>query len=241
MKFNNIIVQFLGFGSVAGLVFSNVEASPRPSGLRLMVENGTVTTSNASAKQRLYLTGSSRANQEGTKISIQNITNLQTIVVEPQSDVEGSEFQFDVEVGNHLNTSTMLHWHGLMPPSNEDGVPYISATAIKPGSSVAYRFEEKQRGLYWVHSHWAWQNAEGASAPILIKSSPETDAKLGLKGARDVMFMVQDQHDRQVCEFDALIYPEWCSPDPANNGRVPRGSVSVYTQKGGKSGPQSHL
>jgi len=71
------------------------------------------------------------------------------------------------------------------------------------------------RGTFWMHSHWAWQSAMGLSAPIVIRDTPAHR-----KGIRDVMFMLQEIHIRMVCEFDALIYPEWCGPDPSRNDRI---------------------
>ena len=42
--------------------------------------------------------------------------------------------RFRARVKNDLNVETLLHWHGLNPPSDQDGVPMLSQAALKAGS-----------------------------------------------------------------------------------------------------------
>ena len=37
---------------------------------------------------------------------------------------------FNVRVVNELNEPSLIHWHGLTPPSQQDGVPGLSGPAI---------------------------------------------------------------------------------------------------------------
>jgi len=41
--------------------------------------------------------------------------------------------QFRVRVENELDVPTLIHWHGLTPPWQQDVVPDISGPAIPPG------------------------------------------------------------------------------------------------------------
>src|SRR5690606_23767249 len=46
-----------------------------------------------------------------------------------------------------------IHWHGILLPANMDGVPGLSFNGIHPGETYVYRFDVKQGGTYWYHSH----------------------------------------------------------------------------------------
>ena len=45
-----------------------------------------------------------------------------------------------VNVSNELPESTAVHWHGLMVPNSQDGVPFITQPPIKPGEMFTYEF-----------------------------------------------------------------------------------------------------
>jgi len=127
-----------------------------------------------------------------------------------------------------------MHWHGLTPPTNEDGVPFVSAVPLLSNSSAYYNFALQDRGTFWMHSHWAWQNGQGLSAPIVIRDSLSKRKAMTFNGAgyREAMLMLQEVHFRMPCEFDAMIYPEWCPADPDRNDRVAttsQWSVHNYT------------
>lgn len=41
----------------------------------------------------------------------------------------------EIHVYNELKESTSLHWHGLILPNKEDGVPYLTQMPIEPGAT----------------------------------------------------------------------------------------------------------
>ncbi|MDA0655422.1 MAG: copper resistance system multicopper oxidase [Proteobacteria bacterium] len=80
---------------------------------------------------------------------------------------EGEEVTINVK--NNLDTSTSIHWHGLILPFQMDGVPTISYDGIKPGETFTYKFPITQSGTYWYHSHSGFQEPDGAFGAIVIK------------------------------------------------------------------------
>lgn len=48
--------------------------------------------------------------------------------------------RFRVRVENRLDEPSLIHWHGLTPPWQQDGVPGVSGPAIPPGGSAEYDF-----------------------------------------------------------------------------------------------------
>ncbi|HOP14967.1 MAG TPA: copper resistance system multicopper oxidase [Gammaproteobacteria bacterium] len=75
-----------------------------------------------------------------------------------------------LNVTNHLAEDTSIHWHGIILPSSQDGVPNISDgfMGIAPGETYSYRFPVMQNGTYWYHSHSGFQEQTGAYGAIVI-------------------------------------------------------------------------
>src|SRR5690606_17622241 len=75
-----------------------------------------------------------------------------------------------LRVANRLpgDTQTAIHWHGIVLPSNMDGVPGLSFDGIHPGESYLYRFTLKQSGTYWYHSHSLHQEQAGLYGALVI-------------------------------------------------------------------------
>jgi CopA family copper-resistance protein len=74
-----------------------------------------------------------------------------------------------IHVTNNLSESTSIHWHGLILPYQQDGVPGISYPGIEPGETFTYRFPIVQSGTYWFHSHSRFQEPDGAYGAIVIE------------------------------------------------------------------------
>jgi CopA family copper-resistance protein len=73
-----------------------------------------------------------------------------------------------IALTNRLDEVTAAHWHGLKVPNNMDGVPGVTFPGIKPGETFQYRFELRQSGTYWYHSHAILQEPAGFYAPLII-------------------------------------------------------------------------
>ncbi|WBO24006.1 copper resistance system multicopper oxidase [Sphingomonas abietis] len=79
---------------------------------------------------------------------------------------EGQPLRLHVE--NALDSWSSIHWHGLLLPSQYDGVPGVSFPGIAPHSSFLYEFPIRQAGTYWYHSHSGFQEQLGLHGPIVI-------------------------------------------------------------------------
>lgn len=80
---------------------------------------------------------------------------------------------FRVMVENALPQPTTLHWHGLIVPNLEDGVPGVTQAPIGAGSALYYAFPLKQSGTYWYHSHFGLQEQQGLGGPLVIEDPDE--------------------------------------------------------------------
>ena len=75
---------------------------------------------------------------------------------------------FLVTLDNGLDEPTLIHWHGLQPPSAQDGMPGLSQPPLPPGKSYDYDFPLNRSGTYWMHSHVGFQRSKLLAAPLII-------------------------------------------------------------------------
>jgi FtsP/CotA-like multicopper oxidase with cupredoxin domain len=75
---------------------------------------------------------------------------------------------FDVLLENKLPVPTAIHWHGLHPPNNQDGVPGLTQPVIPPNITMKYNFPVLPAGTHWMHSHEGLQEAFLLSAPLIV-------------------------------------------------------------------------
>ena len=102
---------------------------------------------------------------------------------------EGEELV--INVSNRLDVDTSIHWHGLILPYRQDGVPGISFDGIKPGTTHTYRFPAQQSGTYWYHSHSGLQEQAGVYGSIVI----EPRAPEPFRYDRDYVVVLSDWQD----------------------------------------------
>lgn len=79
----------------------------------------------------------------------------------------------EIYVHNELNTETSIHWHGLILPNEQDGVPYLTTAPIKPKTTHIYKFPIVQNGTYWYHSHTKLQEQNGMYGAFIIHKQKE--------------------------------------------------------------------
>jgi FtsP/CotA-like multicopper oxidase with cupredoxin domain len=82
-----------------------------------------------------------------------------------------------INVYNHLDKGTSIHWHGIILPWQMDGVEGISQQPIPPGGVFHYRFTLHQSGTYWYHAHANVQEQEGLYGAIIIDPSKAPNYK----------------------------------------------------------------
>jgi CopA family copper-resistance protein len=73
-----------------------------------------------------------------------------------------------LRVSNSLDEDASIHWHGIILPANMDGVPGLSFHGIHPNSEYPYRFNVRQNGTYWYHSHSGFQEQRGVYGALVI-------------------------------------------------------------------------
>jgi FtsP/CotA-like multicopper oxidase with cupredoxin domain len=93
---------------------------------------------------------------------------------------------FRVRVENKISEPSLIHWHGLTPPWQQDGVPGVSGPPIPAGQSADYDFPLRFGGTFWMHSHQGLQEQLLLAAPLIIH-----DQRLR-RGEQEVVVMLTD-------------------------------------------------
>ncbi len=94
--------------------------------------------------------------------------------------------RFRVNLRNALDVPTLVHWHGQIPPNNQDGVPGVTGPAIPAGGEASYDFKPRP-GTYWMHSHFGLQRQKLFSVPLIVRTKEDTRADL-----QDVTVLLHD-------------------------------------------------
>ena len=133
----------------------------------------------------------------------------------------------EIYVHNELKESTSLHWHGLMLPNKEDGVPYLTQMPIEPGTTHKYSFPIIQNGTHWYHSHSGLQEQIGMyGSMILNKKVPspleraEGEVKKFREGIDDLPTI-------------PVILSEWSDVNPNNIHRMLHNATDWFAIKKG--------
>lgn len=124
----------------------------------------------------------------------------------------------EIYVHNELNESTSLHWHGLILPNKEDGVPNLTQMPIKPHTTHLYRFPIIQHGTHWYHSHSGLQEQIGMYGSMILNKRPDSPAFR--KGIDDLPAL-------------AITLSEWTDRKPENVHRMLHNATDWFAiQKG---------
>src|SRR5690554_1651726 len=96
-----------------------------------------------------------------------------------------------LRVKNNLDVVSSIHWHGIILPTEMDGVPGFSFDGIMPGETFEYQFTLQQSGTYWYHSHSGFQEQTGVYGPIIIDPAKPDPVKYD----REYVVMFSDWSD----------------------------------------------
>ena len=122
---------------------------------------------------------------------------------------------FHVRVENKISEPSLIHWHGLTPPWQQDGVPGVSGPPIPPGGNADYDFPLRFGGTFWMHSHQGLQEQLLMAAPLIIRD------KRDRPGQQEVVVMLADfsfTPPQQI--FDQLKKPRKMAAMTTSGGAV---------------------
>jgi FtsP/CotA-like multicopper oxidase with cupredoxin domain len=79
---------------------------------------------------------------------------------------------FDVTLRNETAEPTIIHWHGLTPPWDQDGVADAPLPLIEAKTDRQFRFPVGSAGTHWMHAH-TLQEQGLLAAPLIVRDSTQ--------------------------------------------------------------------
>lgn len=107
--------------------------------------------------------------------------------------------RFSVSLSNRLKEETIIHWHGLTPPWEQDGVADNPLPMLKPGETRPYDFALEDAGTFWMHAH-TLQEQNLLAAPLIVHSKEDLSAD-----RQEVVILLHDFSFRPAEELLAAL------------------------------------
>jgi FtsP/CotA-like multicopper oxidase with cupredoxin domain len=148
-----------------------------------------------------------------------------------------------IHVENKLDVPSSVHWHGLLVPPEEDGVPFVSFPGIGARQTFTYEFPLRQAGTYWYHSHTGSQEQRGVYGAIVIHPR----AQGGTRADRDYVVVLSDWTDENPNRVMGLLRSgnEWFSTERNTGqnilGALRRGRLTDFFRREWESMPPNEI
>ena len=115
---------------------------------------------------------------------------------------------FKAKHWNGLEEASIIHWHGLIVDSNNDGHPHY---AVKGGDTYEYQFTVRNRGgTYWYHPHPHYLTGKQVYLGLGGVFIVEDDDEIALQKALDLKLGETDiplvLHDRRINAQGELVF-----------------------------------
>ena len=124
--------------------------------------------------------------------------------------------RFRVDLSNHLDFETIIHWHGQIPPNAQDGVSNTNPM-IAAGGTRSFDFAARP-GTFWMHSHVPAQEIDLLAAPLIVRSADDVSAD-----RQEVVLFLHDFSFRSGEE----VLAEITSGQAMQHGEVQHGSHAM--------------
>lgn len=139
--------------------------------------------------------------------TVVNYTGKTVKAIAINGTIPGPELHFTegdtavIRVHNNAKHETSIHWHGLLLPNEQDGVPYLTTAPIKSNTVHTYKFPLKQSGTYWYHSHTMLQEQSGMYGAFIIHKKEEPKMP-------EYVMLLSDWSDENPHEIERSLHKE---------------------------------
>ena len=79
-----------------------------------------------------------------------------------------------ITFNNRMDVDTSIHWHGVLLPNDQDGVPYLTTPPIAAGGSLTFEYPVTHTGTYWYHAHTGLQEQRGLYGALVFHNPADT-------------------------------------------------------------------
>lgn len=131
--------------------------------------------------------------------------------------------RFRVDLTNDLPEATLIHWHGQIPPNDQDGVPDLPLSKLQPGESRSYDYAPIP-GTYWMHAHIPLQEMRLLAAPLIVRAPEDATAD-----RQEVVMFLHDFSFKSPDEVMAEITGSAGGHGGMDHGAMPMGGSDGMT------------
>ncbi|HEY5831020.1 MAG TPA: multicopper oxidase family protein [Hyphomicrobiaceae bacterium] len=135
--------------------------------------------------------------------------------------------RFRVRLESRIEEPTLIHWHGLLPPYGQDGVPDLPQPLLPAGQAYDYDFPLDIAGTHWMHAH-TLQEQQLLAAPLII-----ADAADDARDEQQVVVLFHDFSFKSPEELLAGLRPG--AAGMAGHGDMP--GMAGHDMSGGMAMP----
>lgn len=135
--------------------------------------------------------------------------------------------RFQVDLVNGLDEETMIHWHGLTPPWEQDGVPGAPLPLMRVGETRRYDFPIQAAGTHWMHAH-TLQEQNLLAAPLIVASLADR------RDEQEVVVLLHDFSFTPVAELLARLTKPTGAPAAGGHAAMGHG---MHASPGGSIAP----
>lgn len=125
----------------------------------------------------------------------------------------GARFQARLE--NRAGEPTLIHWHGLLPPYGQDGVPGLPQPLLESGQEYDYDFPVDTPGTHWMHAH-TLQEQRLLAAPLIVR-----DPAGAGRDEQEIVVLFHDFSFRSPEELLAGLTKSSAASGPMDHGGMP--------------------
>lgn len=83
--------------------------------------------------------------------------------------------RFAVSLANDTKGPTIIHWHGQLPPWQQDGFPWPETPQVVPSAALTYDYAPIP-GTFLMHSHHRMQEQSLMTAPLIVHTAADQRA-----------------------------------------------------------------
>lgn len=118
-----------------------------------------------------------------------------------------------IRVHNCMDEPTSIHWHGILVPNEQDGVPYLTTAPVASHTTHIYTFPIVQNGTYWYHSHAGLQEQEGLYGAFVIRKRDDDSGRTQTDRLLDYTIVLSDWTNTSAKEVNRRLHTDsdWAS------------------------------
>lgn len=112
-----------------------------------------------------------------------------------------------------MDEPTSIHWHGILVPNEQDGVPYLTTAPVASHTTHIYTFPIVQNGTYWYHSHAGLQEQEGLYGAFVIRKRDDDSGRTQTDRLPDYTIVLSDWTNTSAKEVNRRLHTDsdWAS------------------------------